>query len=46
MRIFLKKLIFKNWGLKLFSLLLALVLWITLIPPEKMFSEKNLTISL
>lgn len=46
MRILLKKLIFKNWGLKLFSLLLALVLWITLIPPEKMFSEKNLTISL
>lgn len=46
MNIFLQKLFLKNWGLKLFSLLLALILWITLIPPEKMFSEKNLTISL
>jgi len=36
----------KNWGLKLFSLLLALVLWLTLIPEEKTFSEKALTISL
>ena len=46
MKIFLRNLVFKNWGLKLFSLLLALILWITLIPPEKMFSEKTLTISL
>jgi YbbR domain-containing protein len=46
MKIFLKKLFLKNWGLKLFSLLIALFLWITLIPPEKMFQEKNLTISL
>jgi YbbR domain-containing protein len=46
MKIFLKKLFIKNWGLKLFSLLIALFLWITLIPPEKMFQEKNLTISL
>ncbi|MGD2245457.1 MAG: CdaR family protein [Candidatus Aminicenantes bacterium] len=46
MNIFLRKLFLKNWGLKLFSLLFALILWITLIPPEKMFSEKNLTISL
>jgi YbbR domain-containing protein len=46
MNIFLRKLFLKNWGLKLFSLLLALILWVALIPPEKMFSEKNLTISL
>ena len=46
MNIFLRKLFLKNWGLKLFSLLLALILWTALIPPEKMFSEKNLTISL
>ena len=46
MKIFLKKLFIKNWGLKLFSLLISLFLWITLIPPEKMFQEKNLTISL
>ncbi len=46
MKIFLRNLIFKNWGLKLFSLLLALILWIALIPPEKIFSEKTLTISL
>jgi len=46
MNIFFRKLFLKNWGLKLFSLLLALILWITLIPPEKMYQEKNLTISL
>jgi YbbR domain-containing protein len=46
MKVFLKGLFLKNWGLKLFSLLLALILWITLIPPEKMFQQKNLTISL
>ncbi len=46
MKIYLQRLFLKNWGLKLFSLLLALILWITLIPPEKMFSEKNLTIFL
>ncbi len=46
MKVFLKGLFLKNWGLKLFSLLIALILWITLIPPEKMYQEKNLTISL
>lgn len=46
MKIFLRKLFLKNWGLKLVSLLIALFFWITLIPPEKMFQEKNLTISL
>jgi len=46
MKIYLRNLIFKNWGLKLFSLILALILWTNLIPPEKIFSEKTLTISL
>lgn len=46
MRRFIKNLFLKNWGLKLFSLLLALVLWLTLIPPEKIYSEKTLTVPL
>jgi YbbR domain-containing protein len=36
----------KNWGLKLVSFLLALILWFTLIPEEKTFSEKSLTVPL
>jgi YbbR domain-containing protein len=35
-----------NWGLKLLAFLLALVLWLTLIPEERTFSEKSLTIPL
>lgn len=46
MKRFLKRLFLKNWGLKLFSFLLALILWLTLITPEKVFSDKWLTISL
>jgi YbbR domain-containing protein len=46
MKRFFKNLFLKNWGLKLFSFLLALVLWLTLITPEKVFSEKSLTIPL
>ncbi len=46
MKRFLKNLFLKNWGLKLFSLLLAIILWLTLIPEEKIFSEKALSISL
>ena len=41
-----RNIFFRNWGLKLFSFLLALILWITLIPEEKVFSEKTLTVSL
>ena len=41
-----KNIFLRNWGLKLFSLLLALVLWLTLIPEEKIFSEKTLTVPL
>ncbi|MFQ6070111.1 MAG: YbbR-like domain-containing protein [Candidatus Aminicenantales bacterium] len=36
-------LLFRNWGLKLFSLILSFILWLVLIPPEKIFSEKTLT---
>jgi len=46
MKRFFKNLFLKNWGIKLFSLLLALVLWLTLIPPEKISSEKSLTVPL
>jgi YbbR domain-containing protein len=46
MKRFFKNLFLKNWGLKLFSFLLALILWLTLITPEKLFSEKTLTIPL
>jgi len=46
MKRFFKNLFLKNWGLKLFSLIIALILWMTLIPEEKIFSEKSLSISL
>ena len=46
MRRFLKRVFLRNWGLKLFSLILALIIWMTLIPEEKIFSEKTLTIPL
>jgi YbbR domain-containing protein len=46
MKRFLRNLFIKNWGLKLFSLFVALIIWITLMPEGKTFSEKNLTIPL
>jgi len=46
MKRFFKNLFLKNWGLKLFSFLLALILWLILITPQKVFSEKTLTIPL
>jgi YbbR domain-containing protein len=36
----------RDWRLKLVSLLLALVLWLLLVPSEKIYSEKALTIPL
>lgn len=36
----------RNWGLKLFSFIIALVLWLTLIPDDKIFDEKMLTVRL
>jgi YbbR domain-containing protein len=42
----LRRVFIRNWGLKLFSFLIALVLWITLIPDDKIFDEKILTVRL
>lgn len=42
----LRNLILRNWELKLLSLLIAFVVWLSLIPEEKTFSEKTLTIPL
>jgi YbbR domain-containing protein len=41
-----KNLFARNWGLKLFSLIVAVILWLTLMPEERTFSEKTLTIAL
>lgn len=41
-----RKFFTRNLGLKLISFLFALVLWFTLIPEEKTFSEKTLTVPL
>jgi len=46
MKRFLKDLFLKNKWLKLVSFLLALILWLTFIPEEKIFTEKTLTVSL
>ncbi|MHB8093773.1 MAG: CdaR family protein [Candidatus Aminicenantales bacterium] len=36
----------RNWGLKLFSFLMALLLWLILIPEEKTYSDKTLAVPL
>ena len=36
----------RNWGLKLFSFLLALVFWFSIIPEEKLSFEKSVTVPL
>ena len=36
----------RNWGLKLLAFILAFLLWLILIPEEKTYSEKTLTVSL
>ena len=41
-----RRLFLRNWGLKLFSFLIALVLWLTLIPDDKVFDEKILPVRL
>jgi YbbR domain-containing protein len=41
-----KNLFLRNWILKLISFLAALVLWLSLTPKERIFSEKTLTIPL
>jgi YbbR domain-containing protein len=42
----LKELIVRNWGLKLLALILAFLLWLALMPEEKIFSEKSLSVPL
>lgn len=42
----LRRVFMRNWGLKLFTFLIALVLWLTLIPDDKIFDEKILTVRL
>ena len=46
MRRYLKGLVLRNWGLKLVSLVLALALWLVLVPADKVLSEKTLTVPL
>ncbi|MBN1273421.1 MAG: YbbR-like domain-containing protein [Candidatus Aminicenantes bacterium] len=46
MKRFLKNLLRRNWELKLISFLLALVIWISFIPEEKIFTERTLTVPL
>lgn len=46
MRRRIRNLFLRNWQIKLFSLILAFVLWLTLIPEEKTFSEKTLIVPL
>ena len=41
-----RRVFLRNWGLKLFSFLIALFLWLTLIPDDKIFDEKILTVRL
>lgn len=43
---FLADLVTRNWGLKLLAFLLAVLLWIIMIPEEKTFSEKTITVAL
>jgi len=43
---FLRDLVLHNWALKVSALVLAFVLWLTLIPEEKTFSERTLVVPL
>jgi YbbR domain-containing protein len=43
---FIKNLVTRNWPLKFLSLILAFLIWLTLIPEEKIFSEKTLAVPL
>lgn len=42
----LRKVFIRNWGLKLFSLFLSVLLWLLLVPEEKVFNERTLTLQL
>ncbi len=43
---FLKDLLTRNWALKLLSFLCAVVLWLTLVPEEKIYGERTLSVPL
>jgi YbbR domain-containing protein len=43
---FVRDLLFRNWGLKLIAFGLALVLWLILVPQDKIISEKTLSVPL
>ncbi len=43
---YLQGLFVRNWGLKLVSIVLALALWLILVPADKILSEKDLTVPL
>jgi YbbR domain-containing protein len=43
---FIRDLFLNNWALKLLALLLAFVLWLSLIPEERTFSEKTVPVAL
>jgi hypothetical protein len=42
----LRNIFLRDWGLKLFSLFLAVLVWLVLVPEEKIFSERRLAIPL
>jgi YbbR domain-containing protein len=46
MRRYLSGLVVRNWGLKLASIVLAVALWLVLVPADKILSEKTLTVPL
>jgi YbbR domain-containing protein len=43
---FIRDVILNNWGLKLLALFLAFILWLSLIPEERTFSEKTVSVPL
>jgi YbbR domain-containing protein len=43
---FVKDLLTRNWALKLLSFVLAIVLWLTVIPEEKIYGERTLSVPL
>ncbi len=43
---FIRDVVLNNWGLKLLALLLAFILWLSMIPEERTFSEKTVAVPL
>ena len=46
MRRYVRGLVVRNWGLKIVSIVLALALWLVLVPADKILSEKTVTVPL